>query len=152
MWWKLIHDQSTPMDRLWARKQRATAEASGTPLHQIPGWARDKELAQAVRAATIVNGRAAIGHRPTGALRPADHEETLALPESSGAGDARSADAQADGAAAHNPGAIEARILDVKVEVDEELEAYNRYLFELHVSAPPKRWNLLRHRSRADQG
>jgi hypothetical protein len=35
---------------------------------------------------------------------------------------------------------IDARIVDVKVHVDEELNAYNRYLGELSWKDPPKRW------------
>jgi hypothetical protein len=35
---------------------------------------------------------------------------------------------------------IEARVLSVTVHVDEELDAYNRYLFELSQRDPPKRW------------
>src|SRR5579862_5211110 len=53
MWWKLIHDQRTAFDRLWAAKQHAAADAFGTPLHQIPGWALDKTLSRAVVAASI---------------------------------------------------------------------------------------------------
>jgi hypothetical protein len=35
---------------------------------------------------------------------------------------------------------IDARIVDVKVHVDEELNAYNRYLGELSWRDPPKHW------------
>src|SRR5580698_5707478 len=39
MWWQLIHDRHTAFDKLWAAKQHAAADASGTPLYEIPGWA-----------------------------------------------------------------------------------------------------------------
>ena len=58
VWWKLIHDQRTAFDRLWAAKQHAAADAFGTPLHQIPGWALDKTLSRAVVAASIEAGDA----------------------------------------------------------------------------------------------
>src|SRR5580704_1215194 len=48
VWWKLIHDQRTAFDRLWAARQRAAADAFGTPLYKIPGWALDKNLSHAV--------------------------------------------------------------------------------------------------------
>ena len=35
---------------------------------------------------------------------------------------------------------IDARIVDVKVHVDEELNVYNRYLGELSWRDPPKHW------------
>src|SRR5580658_2387595 len=53
MWWRLIHDQRTAFDRLWAARQHAAADKFGTPLHQIPGWALDKSLSRAVVAASI---------------------------------------------------------------------------------------------------
>jgi hypothetical protein len=35
---------------------------------------------------------------------------------------------------------VDARVVGVKVVVDKDLEAYNRYLAELSRSDPPKRW------------
>jgi hypothetical protein len=35
---------------------------------------------------------------------------------------------------------VDARVVGVKVAVDKELEAYNRYLAELNRSDAPKRW------------
>jgi hypothetical protein len=57
MWWELIHDQHTPFDRFWAAKARAAADASGTPLYQIPGWAVDKSLSRAVVDASLEAAR-----------------------------------------------------------------------------------------------
>jgi len=152
MWWKLIHDQSTPIDRFWARKQRAAAEAAGTPLHQIPGWARDKELARAVRATAGGNGRTALGPSRAGVLESGEQEAAPALPETSGTATATTVEGTGSEPGADGPAVIEARILDVKVSVDEELEAYNRYLFDLHQNGPPKRWHLPGHRAPADKG
>ncbi len=146
MWWKLIHDQSVPFDRLWARKQRAAAEASGTPIHQIPGWATDKELSRAVQAASL-GGHAALARTRTDALegrhQREDRAETESL-ESVGAATDRGVGVSPD----HDTAVIEARVLGVKVERNEELDAYNRYLFELNLNNPPKQWALPRRRSR----
>lgn len=127
MWWKLIHDDRTPFDRLWARKQRAHAEASATPLHQIPGWAMDKDLSRAVvEASTTAASIPALSHRQTGVLesreqKTADRAESADLSDDVGS-------------------VIEGRVVGVSAVVDEELDAYNRYLADLAWSDPPKRW------------
>lgn len=127
MWWKLINDKTTPFDRLWAAKQRAAAQANGTPFYEIPGWATDKELTRELRRAGIGTGRAprtAIELGPGAASLTRgveEHEvalEAICLPENE---------------APPVPGeVIEAEVVSERSEVDEELEAYNRYLFELH--------------------
>jgi hypothetical protein len=35
---------------------------------------------------------------------------------------------------------VDAQVVGVKVAVDEDLAAYNRYLADLNRSDPPKRW------------
>ena len=138
MWWMMIHEQRTPFDRLWAAKARAAAEASSTPLHQIPGWALDKPLARAVAEAS---------RRPSGTLVLPSAEPVQALESSeqklaaaerarSGTGDGT------DGDGHDRTGApVDARVVEVRdAEEDGELAAYNRYLARLHWSDPPKRW------------
>ena len=147
LWWKLIHDRSTPFDRLWAAKQRAAADASGTPIHQIPGWATDKELSRTVRQASIGAGSpVALAHTRTDALESADHHSDRAGQAGLELGDG----ATGDGAARHDDAVIDARVVAVKVDVDEELEAYNRYLFDLSLSDPPKRWASSRRPGRSE--
>ncbi len=53
MWWRLINDKHTAFDKLWAAKQHAAADASGTPLYEIPGWALDKTLYREVVASSL---------------------------------------------------------------------------------------------------
>jgi len=144
MWWQLIHDQRTPFDRLWAAKQRAAADASGRPLHEIPGWALDKTLSKAVVSASIEAARTSlvsVGDH-TIALESGDHGLVYAAgitPElgdgsmpwngicpSEPVGDHMNADLHEDAESV-----IDARVLEVKAVVDEELDAYNRYLAEL---------------------
>jgi hypothetical protein len=153
VWWRLIHDESTPFDRLWAAKQRAAADASGRPLHEIPGWAMDKELSRAVTEASagardapaLPPGRAGALDRdrsvvapplPMAAAGPCSEEtperEPLALPSLSERGEAFLPD--------RTGAVIDARVLEDEVVVDEELNAYNRYLAELSWSGPSKRW------------
>lgn len=141
IWWKLIHDRSTPFDRLWAAKQRAAADANGTPAYQIPGWAMDKELSQEVRRASIgAAGRRALPDGRAGVLAPG-HDQ-VSLPEGARErGDGRAEEAGAPHA--EPTGVIDSRVLDVRVlrdEASEALDAYNRYLFELSRKDPPKRW------------
>lgn len=151
VWWKLIHDRSTPLDRLWARHQRAAAEASGMPIHQIPGWARDKELSQAVRAASTGAGRrVALSSHRRNALGSGDQEVAGGGAAPRPVPPEANQDHDVAIPSDHDPAVIEARILGVKVEVDEELEAYNQYLFELNWNGPPKRWKLPRRRPRDD--
>jgi hypothetical protein len=148
MWWQLIHDQRTAFDRLWAAKQRAATEASGRPLQQIPGWALDKSLAKAVTEASLEpSKRSALLHgRRTEALESPEAKSAAAraMAESmddrrtertgdSPGGDVTSVD-DASGQI------VDAEVVDVKVQVDEELAAYNRYLADLNWSDPPKRW------------
>src|SRR5271170_8017674 len=54
VWWKLIHERHKPIDKDWAMMARAEAEASGRPLHEIPGWALDRSLSKAVSEASLV--------------------------------------------------------------------------------------------------
>jgi hypothetical protein len=139
MWWKLIHDKRTAFDRLWAAKQHAAADAHGTPLYQIPGWALDKTLyrevvASSLEAATspqlspLTTRAVALSQLGDGQVkgqvpvaRAQDEEPAVDDPDESGQ-------------------VIDARVVEVKVHVDEELNAYNRYLGELNWSDPPKRW------------
>ena len=139
MWWALIHDQRTPFDRLWAAKQRAAADASGRPLHQIPGWAMDKTLSRAVLEASMDAARdrelpvATQAFGPRVGMLPAARKD---LPD---AAPPDTALPDPPDAASH---VIDARVVDVKVVVDEELDAYNRYLTDLSWQDPPKRWRM----------
>lgn len=165
VWWKLIHDKSTPFDRLWAAKQRAAADAAGTPIYQIPGWATDKELSRAVHAASLDARRDPALLRPgSGALESRTEsgrarEATARADElpaaTAGGDDAGRLDAVAalegDDARVEDETVVDARVVDVKVVVDEELaahDAYNRFLFELSRKDPPKRWTTSRRRAR----
>ncbi|MGH9044926.1 MAG: hypothetical protein ACRDVP_08880 [Acidimicrobiales bacterium] len=153
MWWKLIHDQSTVLERVWAAKRRAAADASGTPIHEIPGWALDKELSRAVRAASIGSGRRHTLARTRAAPLPESpvHKMLRGAPidlevEEPGA---RTATAPSRGGDAAT---IDARVIEVKKVVsdeDLELDAYNRFLVDLHVRDPPKRWTSSKRRSRS---
>ncbi len=147
VWWKLIHDQRTAFDRLWAAKQHAAADAFGTPLHQIPGWALDKTLSRAVVAASIEAGDAlapSIG-TPTPSI---GKTERFALPE---LGDGEMVEQRLfdgeplnecpDDPFVHSGPMIDARVTDVRVAVDENLNAYNRYLAELNRRDLPKQWS-----------
>jgi hypothetical protein len=138
MWWQLIHDRHTAFDKLWAAKQHAAADASGTPLYEIPGWALDKTLYREVVDASLE--AAASPALSVGQTRAFTTPE---LGDGSGANrvahrqvDEWVPDRADDGASP----VIDARIVDVKVHVDEELNAYNRYLGELSWKDPPKHW------------
>jgi hypothetical protein len=150
VWWKLIHDKSTPFDRLWAAKQRAAADAAGTPVYQIPGWATDKELSREVHRASIEAARApALAEGGVSALGPLDERSLL----SHDAGVPGAAITAAGLSSQHDPDVIDTRVIDVRVvrnEESEALDAYNRYLFELSRTDPPKRW-VSRGRSRGDR-
>lgn len=152
VWWKLIHDRSTPFDRLWAAKQRAAADASGTPIHEIPGWALDKELSRSVYEASLGPGqRRALGRARTGALE-SGHQEPAGVVHASLAPTGATTDDRTGADGPDGAAVIDARVVDVKVVADEELEelaAYNRYLFELNFKNPPKRWISSKGRSRA---
>lgn len=158
IWWKLIHDESTLFDRLWAARQRIAADAEGRPLHEIPGWAMDKALSKEVRQASsdAARHRALSGPRLDVLDMPARGPANL-LPKVSGVADAeperstsplqspRHGNADLDGRNTDLDDSaggmvIDARVLEVTTHVDEELEAYNRYLFELSRNGPAKRW------------
>ncbi len=148
IWWKLIHDESTPFDRLWAAKQRATADAEGKPLYEIPGWATDaalsREVLQASRAAAAalagprVEALASPVQEPAG-LMPADFDRTEGRNAPTTPPEAEPG-IDVDG----DRRVIDAQVLEEKGNVDEELDAYNRYLFELSRNDPPKRWSARR--------
>jgi hypothetical protein len=147
VWWQLIHDRSTALDKIRAARERAAAAASGVPIEEVPGWALDRQLSKALTRASLGKPDApalaagaaaralasssavgaAVGHEPAGAVSP-QGEDLLAA----GAVPALVEDA--------GPEVVDAQVLDVTVEVDEELDAYNRYLAELSRSDPPKRW------------
>jgi hypothetical protein len=140
MWWQLIHDRHTAFDKLWAAKQHAAADASGTPLYEIPGWALDKTLYREVVDASLEAASSpALSVGQTGAFRPPELGEGKRVEESPVAPpqvDEWAAERAGDGASP----VIDARVVDVKVHVDEELNAYNRYLGELSWKDPPKHW------------
>jgi hypothetical protein len=139
MWWKLIHDQRTAFDRLWTAKQHAAADAFGTPLHQIPGWALDKTLSRAVVAASIEAADSpllSLGRTDPPELGDGESLECGAFPRE-----------PVEDGAEHEPydrpaPIIDAQVFDVKVVVDEPLNAYNRYLAELNRQDLPKHWGV----------
>ncbi len=153
-WWNLIHQRSTALDRIRDARDRAASAAAGVSIEKLPGWALDKSLAKTFTEASLGKEQSpalsagAVAHaietergvlddperanRPTGAsTRSTDGPAALA-----GAGAPSGSDI-VDTAAEE---VVEARVVDVKVAVDEELAAYNRYLAELSASDPPKRW------------
>ena len=139
MWWQLIHDRHTAFDKLWAAKQHAAADASGTPLYEIPGWALDKTLYREVVDASLEAANSpALSVGQTRAFTPPElgdgrSIEGIMWPTRRSTSGWRS---RRDGASP----VIDPRIVDVKVHVDEELNAYNRYLGELSWRDPPKHW------------
>jgi len=140
MWWQLIHDRHTAFDKLWAAKQHAAADASGTPLYEIPGWALDKTLYREVVDASLEAANStALSVGQTRAFRPpglGDGQSTEESPVAPPQVDEWVGERAGDGASP----VIDARIVDVKVHVDEELNAYNRYLGELSWRDPSKHW------------
>jgi DNA-binding transcriptional regulator of glucitol operon len=137
MWWRLIHDQRTPMDRLWASKHRAAAEASGKSLNQIPGWALDKSLAKAVAEQSAELNR--LMSLPEGE-RAAQLESEAQKADAARLDEARLLDARSlpveSAVRDEEPDdrIVEANILAERAEVhegDEELSEYNKYLFLL---------------------
>jgi DNA-binding transcriptional regulator of glucitol operon len=148
MWWQLIHDQRTAFDRLWAAKQRSATEASGRPLQQIPGWALDKSLSKAVTEASLEPAKhsALLHGKRTEALESQEAKSAAARAVAESIGDPhperRPEGSGGDMAATHDGAdeVVDAEVVDVKVQVDEELAAYNRYLADLSWSDPPKRW------------
>jgi len=170
MWWELIHDQHTPFDRFWAAKARAAADASGTPLYQIPGWAVDKSLSRAVVDASLEAARGlalspgtqhaalgshdqheasetqtppALGGSWTGGQAPIDREP-VDEPASNGL--------QHRGQQAVDAEVIDAEVIETRAVRDEALDAYNRYLAELNWKDPPKRWGSWRRSSKGGPG
>jgi hypothetical protein len=139
IWWKLIHDESTPFDRLFAAKSRAAADAEGRPLHEIPGWATDKSLSREVHRTSREAAAALAGPRCE-AVASARMPAGL-MPAPADRADDREADLERDGSVTAGPHVVEAEVVAERVNVDEELDAYNRYLFELSRSSPPKRWS-----------
>ncbi len=139
MWWKMIHDQRTGLDRLWLARQHAAADSLGTPLHQIPGWALDKSLSRAVIAASLdAPDSPALSMGNTGPYVPpalGGNENSYPsgiLQERFGSTQVEPFD--------DNPSVIDVNVTDVKTHVDEDLMAYNRYLAELNRREAPKRW------------
>jgi hypothetical protein len=135
VWWRLINEKSTALARLWAARDRTAAAASGMPLEEVPGWALDKTLSAAVIQASLGSpGSPVLSQgQQTEALESQDRKAT-ASPVMGSAG----ADDRPDVIGDHEP--VDARVVGVKVVVDEDLEAYNRYLADLNRSDPPKRW------------
>jgi hypothetical protein len=143
MWWQLIHDQRTAFDRLWAAKQRSATEASGRPLQQIPGWALDKSLSKAVTEASLEPAKhsALLHGKRTEALESQEAKAAAARAAAESVIDLRPERRPDVAASDGDVGEIvDAEVVDVKVQVDEELAAYNRYLADLSWSDPPKRW------------
>jgi hypothetical protein len=140
MWWKLIHDKETAFDRLWAARQHAAADAFGTPLYQIPGWALDKKLYREVVAASLeVADSPALSVGQTEGSTPPELGNGQSIEQSVAARPPADEFAE-DELVDHALAVIEARVVDIKVHVDEELNAYNRYLGELNWRDPSKHW------------
>jgi hypothetical protein len=145
MWWKMIHDQRTGFDRLWVARQHAAADRFGTPLHEIPGWATDKALSKAVIAASLnAPDTPALAMGKTEPYVPPALGDGEPLEWSAGDVEPISDDADVE-VYAHPGSVIDAEVVEVKTQVDEELLAYNRYLSELNHQDVPKRWGRRRH-------
>ncbi|MGH8982174.1 MAG: hypothetical protein ACRDWE_14345 [Acidimicrobiales bacterium] len=153
VWWKMIHDRTTMLDRLWAVKARAAADAEGKPLHQIPGWAMDKDLSREVVRASLEAARLhelggaaqiALESGSEAAIVSDGRRRALELPPEIAQRSGSSLPAEAPRAEVDPADAgatvVDARVIDDKIVVDEELDAYNRYLAELSWNGPPKRW------------
>jgi hypothetical protein len=153
MWWALIHDRPTPFSRLWFAKQHAATDAAGFPLYDRPGWAMDKDLSRAVVAASleaaqarelaISNGLPAlesVDHPAQIASSIADHRGQGYLPvlePDNGQPDDHLPD--------HGEMVIDAEVAEVTSSRDDDLDAYNRFLFDLSRRDPPKQWGPGRH-------
>jgi hypothetical protein len=148
MWWKLIHQAPVPFDKDWAIKARAKAEAAGVPLTEIPGWAKDKDLRRAVIAMSREQPEALALPYTSQTYMLETFDQKVARAMRSGTpilaetasvdsepGDDLSDDASTETSDGNEPDrVIEARAIASTPIVDkelEELEAYNRYLFEL---------------------
>jgi hypothetical protein len=136
VWWRLITEKSTALARLWAARDRTAAANSGMPLEEVPGWALDKTLTKAVMQASL-------GSPGSPALSEGTRTEALESNEQKRA-DSRLVAATAgdhpDALTDDTEQVVDARVVGVKVVVDKDLEAYNRYLAELNRSDVPKRW------------
>ena len=140
MWWQLIHDKTTPFDKLRAAKERSAAAAAGTPPQEIAGWALDKKLSRD-RDRGQPRDRAVRRPRIRGTTRRSrlagewDGPAPMAGAESGGEGSA------GPGTTLDDTGrVVDADVVNVSVNEDEDLRAYNRYLAELARRDPPKRW------------
>jgi hypothetical protein len=135
VWWRLINEKSTALARLWAARDRTAAANSGMPLEEVPGWALDKELSKAVMQASLGS---------PGSPMLSEGTQTEALESQEQKGDSRLVAATGgdhpDAIGDDTNQVVDARVVGVKVVVDKDLEAYNRYLAELNRSDPPKRW------------
>jgi hypothetical protein len=137
MWWRLIHDKHTAFDKLWAARQHAAADAFGTPLYQIPGWALDQTLRREVVASSLeAAGSPELFVGPGQTFAPAQ----LGDGQRNDRNSVVSAQGEEPEEGDSDGRVIDAQVLDVKVHTDEELNAYNRYLSELNWTDPPKNW------------
>jgi|GEM_PF-677658 hypothetical protein len=133
LWWKLIHEQKTPLDRLWAARRRAEADASGEALYQIPGWAQHKELRAAVKeqSAELARLPSLADAEQVPVLDSEAHKAMLERLAHERLVAERSLPVDAS---VPDDSVVDARVLDERVEVhegDEERDAYNEYLFRL---------------------
>jgi hypothetical protein len=158
IWWKLIHDQHTPLDRLWAAKARIAADAVGTPINQIPGWALDKDLTRSVvesSAVAVKELEMASGARSAAIGSPGQQRANVLTRASEPGTESDISDGY--GLSTLDPNAIDQSPLDdpaglvidvpvveVRSVRDEDLDAYNRYLADLSWRDPPKRWSSRR--------
>jgi hypothetical protein len=136
VWWRLINEKSTALARLWAARDRTAAANSGMPLEEVPGWALDKTLTKAVMQASLGSSGSPVlseGTR-TEALQSNEQKRDSPLVEVPTAGD------HPEVIGDDTEQVVNARVVGVKVVVDKDLEAYNRYLAELNRSDRPKRW------------
>ena len=137
VWWRLIHEKSTALARLWAARDRTAAANSGMPLEEVPGWALDKKLSAAVIQASL--GSPGLPVLPQGRQTEALESEDRKLSDSALMG-ATMVDDHLEVIPDGDEPVVDAQVVGVKVVVDEDLAAYNRYLADLNRSDPPKRW------------
>lgn len=137
VWWRLIHEKSTVLARLWAARDRTAAANSGMPLEEVPGWALDKKLSAAVIQASLGSPGSPV--LPQGRQTEALESEDRKLSDSALMG-ATMVDDHPEVIPDGDEPVVDAQVVGVKVVVDEDLAAYNRYLADLNRSDPPKRW------------
>jgi hypothetical protein len=137
VWWRLIHEKSTALARLWAARDRTAAANSGMPLEEVPGWALDKKLSAAVIQASLGSPGSPV--LPQGRQTEALESEDRKLSDSALMG-ATMVDDHPEVIPDGDEPVVDAQVVGVKVVVDEDLAAYNRYLADLNRSDPPKRW------------